>query len=229
MPTPSTPKPPAPPEKHAAFPSLDLPFGGEALVEVKSTQRRFKSTFLGMDRGQFVLLRLPANRQLLDVLTPRLELTVRFLMEGGRICGFQSQVAHISVKPYPLLFLTYPRRVEVLKLRKHDRVSCFQPILFYLGGEEVRGVIVNISVGGCRLLVEGDGLEALQANAPGEQVIFQFRLFGSEETTYLQGVVKTASMDHDKLALGVAFRDLDIELADQIERFVDTMLAYQQM
>lgn len=208
--------------------TLHLPLGGEALVEITSTQRRFKSTFLGMERDQFVLLKLPMTRQLLDVLAPRMDLTVRFLMEGGRICGFQSQVSHISVKPYPLLFLAYPRRVEVLKLRKHDRASCYQPITFYMGGEDLRGVIVNISAGGCRVLVEEGDLEALRTAAPGEHIVFQFRLFGSEESLYLQGIIKTAVMEHGKLSLGVAFQELDTELATQIERFVDIMLAYQQ-
>lgn len=213
-------------------PELELPIGGDALVEVTGTQKRFKTSFVGMDRRQYILLKLPMRRQIIDMLTPHLQITVRFLMDGGRVCGFQCHVAHLSVKPFPLLFLSYPKLVEVLKLRKHDRVACFQPIVFYLSGEEYPAVIVNISAGGCRILMEEGDLAAMESHAPGEQIVFQLRLFGSEEHVYLQGTVKTATNEqhHGKqvLALGVAFQDLDEELAGQINSYVETMLAYQQ-
>ncbi|GAB7082174.1 flagellar brake protein [Megalodesulfovibrio paquesii] len=218
---------PSPPVAEEAI-SLTLPLGGEALVEITNTHRRFKTVFVGMDRGQFVLLKLPVTRQLLDVLLPRMDLTVRFLTDGGRIFGFKAQVAHLTVKPFPLLFLTYPKKVEVLKLRKHERTACYQPIVFYLKGEDHHGVVVNISAGGCRIVVEEGEVQTLLATAAGEEIIFQFRPFGSDDSVYLHGTVKTALMDHEKLSMGVAFHDLDPDLAAQIEKFVETMLIYQQ-
>lgn len=209
--------------------TLEIPLGGDALVEVAGTQKRFKSIFVGMDKEHFILLKLPMKRQIMETLSPNLPLTVRFLMEGGKVCGFQAQVTHLSVKPHPLLYLSYPQTLEILKLRRHDRVACYQPVAFFLEGEEYKGIIVNISAGGCRILVEGEEARTLEDKAVGEQLVFQLRLFGSEESVYLQGLVKTITPEQEKFTLGVAFQDIDPELAMQIEKYVTTMLAYQQV
>jgi len=204
--------------------ALDIEVGANVLVEPYGNPGlRFKSEFVGMERGRFFAVRLPLQNKYFEALPIRRPLTIRFLQDGGQICGFESAVIHLMVKPFSLLFMDYPITIEILNLRRHDRVNCFFPVLVYHDNGESRGVVLNISGGGGRITIETENQKGLKNIAQGSEIFCQMRIFDSAEEVYVKGVVKFKLTKGAKITLGVSFDDMSEEVREGIERYIQNV------
>ncbi len=153
--------------------------------------------------------------------------TIRYVQPHGLICGFECEVAHLMVKPYSLLFLSYPESIEILSLRRHDRVSCYLPATIFLGEEECKGVILNISSGGCKALIESCESGGVAALAKDVELFFQVKLFNADEETYIRGLVKSFISEGKRSAVaGVAFDELSEDVQESIDGYVASVRDY---
>jgi c-di-GMP-binding flagellar brake protein YcgR len=195
---------------------LETAVGAAALIEPQGVGKRFRTVFVGWEADAFVVLKLPTKldeREHLYVGKPTI---VRYLRCDGRICGFESKVQAAIYQPHPLLFLDHPKELEVLSLRRQERVDCFLPCELEHGERVIKGWIVNLSAGGCRF-APGDKDDALP---PGKsEVACVFSMFGAQSATRANGrVVKTVERD-GRTYLSIEFRELSEDIQQRIDAY----------
>lgn len=208
---------------HESAQNLAFAPGLEMMIELQGWGKRFKTLLLGFERGQYLIVRPPQQRLLLDSLAPRSTLTVRWI-ENGVIHGFQTQVGHLMFKPYKLLFLDYPYAVESIRLRKQERAQCYTPAVWFHDGAEYKGFILNISAGGLSLAALKE--EAPENIPPGDEIVCQFPMFKTGVETVVAGIVKTYTPLDAKVLIGVAFNDLDDEIRTAVNEYVADVHAF---
>lgn len=211
----------------AVCPCLDIPVGTRLSMDINGFERKLTSAVVGYSRGRFVLVNLPAvpenNRDhLYQSLYPENAVTVRYLHDGS-VAGFRCQVVKYVTFPYPLLFLSYPQRLEIFDLRKHKRAPCFSPVVLRRGDRESFGILTDLSMGGCRICVDGGG----NGDGSGFKVDEELRLdcdfFGEEVLKDVVCVVKRTFCAPDKTELGLKFKQMHPIGADRIELYIDNV------
>lgn len=208
-------------ERHTGS-TLSLEVGLDVLVEIQGLGKRFKASLVGGEPGRYIIIKPPAARSSTESLLAESLLTLRFLMSRGRICGFQSEVKQVLTKPYRLIFVSFPAYFEILNLRKHDRVHCYQPVTFYVETHEYQGHILNVSTGGC-LIVMPPATGVADALAEQSEAVLHFRKFDSEDTGYVQGRIKKVAENADQTSVAVEFDDLTDDVRASIESYVDAV------
>ncbi len=191
----------------------DITMGGRAIVEPEGVGKRFKSTFVGIEEDKYVILRAPSVRDHLHLEKP---VTVRYLHKG-QVRGFRSQIVGVITFPYPLIFLSYPSTLELLDLRRHERIDSFMPATVYYEGAEAKCLLLNISLSGCRLLMAFNDMDNMPELGQGAEIALRVGLMGSDDDAIFDGIVNNAPKDEDKLYLGVEFTDMTEELKEALE------------
>ncbi len=205
---------------------LDITLGARVVLQMVGVGKKFATEFVGMERGKFILLRLPPQQGLRQVLTVDESVTIRYMHDQSLLYGFSASVAAVITSPAPLLFLSYPKTVEVLSLRRHQRVNCLVPIVTYFEGEEYRGQLLNISNSGCMFLMDN----AEEAPAPPyvmkDEIFCQFRLPGADNDLYARGLVKNVGEFKGKQSFGLEFLDVDQEIEQTIIAYIHNVQEY---
>jgi len=209
------------------FPGTDLDIapGTRVLLDFLWPGKKYWAEFIGMKRGRYILLHPPVNAKTLENYKQDTQATVRYVHENYHVCGFSAWVQKLIVKPVPLLFLSFPKHVEVLNMRRHDRTTSVVPVTVYHDEKECRGFIVNISKGGCRIVVkDGDGKGFTPEQ--GAEIFSSFRLLDGNKDIYALGLVRSAEKNGDKISLGVQFKELADDVSGSIEEFVLSLKEY---
>jgi len=201
--------------------TLDVPVGANGILEPQGVGERFKTNFVGWEEGKYVLLKLPSKLDLRDNLYTGKLVIVRYMNCGGQICGFESAIQTSIVVPYRLLFLDFPITIELLSLRKQDRVDCFLPATLRRGEDLIAGKLMNISRGGCHFVVEAQVLKGHPLLAPEVAGQCEFKIIGTDEQAYdVACVVKKSYEDKGITHLGLQFVDAPEEMQRSIDEYV---------
>lgn len=211
--------------------ALLISIGTPMLVEPAGMGDRFKTDFVGMVRGQYIIVRVPRIPGLNEFLYVEKAVTVRYLHEG-QVYGFSSEVTWNLTAPFRLLFLKYPRNIETLNLRKAQRVDCFLPVDVGHSGEgeqysSTSGMMLNLSAGGCQLVIDGSRDDTtLPTYSVDELVDVSFTMVGTDKSLRLKGKIKNISLHRNRMYLGLMFNDLSDEHRDAINTYVDSVTDY---
>lgn len=129
-------------------------------VSQKGQVRSAYSVLLGYRAGRFLLVELPSVGGRALVITSESAVRVRYLLEG-RLLGFSCESLKVQFSPEKLLFLNYPRRVDQLALRRHERVRVSVPTLLRIGDapQQLKAETRDLSVSGCGVLMPHDGVD----------------------------------------------------------------------
>lgn len=210
---------------------LSISIGTKILVEPAGMGDRFKSDFVGMVRGSYLIVKVPRIPGLNDFLYVEKPVTVRYLHEG-QVYGFGSEVVWNLSAPYRLLFLKYPKSIESLNLRKAQRVDCFLPIELGGAGSDgeyirVTGMMLNLSAGGCQLVLDSKEDEnGLPSFSVDEKVELTFTMMGTDMPIALTGKVKNISLHKNRMYIGLMFQDMDDEHRQAISSYVENVTDY---
>jgi hypothetical protein len=170
------------------------------------------ATLLGWKEPSFLISDLPFhNGRAVDFRTGT-PCVVRYLI-SGKVVGYRSEIRKGQFSPEPLLFLSYPTRIEEILLRKHPRVPFSQPVSVTRAREHsgftspfpespVIAVLHDLSVAGCRLAIA----EPVAGLVPGAALKLEFDLPGIGHISHLTGVVKNLSPRSRKLLVGLEFQ-----------------------
>lgn len=213
--------------------ALGIQLSTPMLIEPQGMGDRFKTEFIGMGRGQFIVARLPRMAGVTEHLYVEKKVTVRYVFQGN-VYGFESEVLWTQVTPFRLLFLRYPDTVEILNLRKCQRVDCYLPVKIGVGegvGEdggqysEYEGMILNLSCGGCQLVVDSAPEGGLNIKVDSELTL-EFKMVGADKTTRVKGKAKNVNLNKNRSYLGVMFDGVPDEVRDAIENYVSNVTEY---
>jgi c-di-GMP-binding flagellar brake protein YcgR len=201
---------------------LDVRPGTRVLLQPPWPADKLWAEFVGMKRGRFILLLLPQPTalQVRDILKEDEPVTVRFVQEGCRICGFKTRVAQVLGSPAPMLVLRFPDTCEAFNMRRHDRASSLLPATLFHDGRELRGTIADLSRGGCRVVLRGSGSGGETFVPQGAEVLCSFSLPGGDQAVAAKGLVRNAGQNGGKTVLGVQFWELSAQDSRAVEDFV---------
>lgn len=206
--------------------AFDGEVGSRAMVEPAGVGESFTTEFTGWERGRYVMLRLPAKLAATENLSMDKPVVVKYLHSGGKVCAFRSTVVALVHTPFRLLFLRYPEKVEVVSLRKEDRVDCHTHVVLHAESDRWSGVMVNLSTAGCRIVLNLSAGGHLPN--PGGAVRLDFRLLARELEEYrLPARIIKAAVEQERAVLVVTFQDTPEPEVERIGRFVSEVLAYQ--
>jgi hypothetical protein len=195
---------------------LSVELGGFLLIQFQGLEDRFKVSFVGMEAEEFLIVRTPASHFLKEHLISGTQVTVRFVHLGNAY-GFRSSIlSHVS-NPVPLLFLSYPQKIETLNLRKAKRIECFIPASARIRDRGFAGLITDISTDGCRFsfkLPKGNQAVDIEVD---DELTLSFPLLGMEGEKVFHGLIMSLSRDLERISLGVRFDTIAPEVASNIE------------
>jgi c-di-GMP-binding flagellar brake protein YcgR len=206
--------------------SFNVGLGAQMQIQLAGLSAGLKCFLVGMETDQYLLVRFPVVSGVLNRLHEGNRATVRCIY-AGTVYGFYCNVVNHVAKPAPLVFLSYPAAIEVLNLRKSERVDCFVPVIATVREAAYEGIILDISVDGCRFVIENAPERGMPQILMDEILSMAFQLSSSAPSLGAMGKVKNLAQDSHGLTLGVSFEEPEGALLKGIEGFVGRVLSFR--
>jgi len=165
----------------------------------------------------------PPDKPDLNYFPEETQCIVRFIREGNAF-GFRTHVLGVIRNPFPLIFLSFPEKIESAKLRNSVRypvnietVCAMKMLAGGLAGHP-RGTMLNISSGGC--LIE----------SPEEfdrKTIFNlsFELPGQGWIYDLSAEIRSCEQQNDKFLHGLAWSNGPSENLQKVTQYLNSLEA----
>jgi hypothetical protein len=197
------------------------------VLDVTGLAEKLTTACVGHVRGRFVIVQMPAlpevgRESLYQSLYPDNGVIARF-MHDGTVVGFSGRlIKHIQI-PFPLLFITYPKKLESHDLRKHRRVACCIPGQTIINDAPLLGMIVDLSLSGCQFST------TFTEKAPevgiDDMVALHCELFGPKEQGMLPCAVKRVSLSGKRLEIGLKFRPMPPQIQNALDEYLQDALS----
>jgi len=204
---------------------LSLAIGTELLVRINGIERKQTSSLVAFEENSFVAIRINRLMEVVSKLFSGNQVDVHYLHDG-QVVGFQSQILGHIVRPYPLLFLTYPSFFSRRDLRSGPRVNCCVPATLFIQDKSWAGLLLNISTGGCRFVFRSD----MEARAPrvlvGDELGISFTLSKELGSIRTQITIRNKSKIENINVMGARFLTMDEEAYATIDLFVQTAMSH---
>jgi c-di-GMP-binding flagellar brake protein YcgR len=200
---------------------LNIGLGTTVHVHISGLDGQFKSIMVGQEPQKYLMIRLPLLTGIINKLCEGNRAKVRY-MYSGSVYGFLSTVLHYVDKPSSLLFLAYPKTVDVLESRRSRRVDCYFPGTATIREKECTGTVVDISTDGCKFSIDTSGEVGVPLIELEEDISLCFQLIGNSQLEPVLGKVRSLSRDGEKVVVGVHFNALDPETRKCIEVLIES-------
>ena len=121
-----------------------------------TANKRVKTEFIGLLENRFIILNYPSSKRLptaSDYLHDGVMVVVRALIEGsgGQVIAFRQQIMSVASHPARLLFINYPKQVQLFDLRSQTRIPTLLSAKLKLSDDRILdGVIKDISLTGVK-------------------------------------------------------------------------------
>lgn len=120
----------------------------------ESDEKRYSTVVRGWYQGSYVLLDKPITEETGAPFGKSRRCLVRFLSEG-KACGFPCTLLKSGDAASPYLRVSWPRKIESVGIRKHERVEVRVPCsITYQDHDELEGETVDVSGGGCGIWIQ---------------------------------------------------------------------------
>jgi len=191
--------------------------GSSIIVELSilSTKKiKFKSFFVGFLPNKFILIQLPNlgnDSEYSTYIKQGVSCTIRSLVEGkeGSVIAFITSIEQIIKIPTKMLVLNIPKQVALQNLRKRTRIETQLNFETVINENTIKGIFVNISVGGCLLKIKRD----LKLNkVVGDKFRFSIPDKSFESFTSIEGKVSNIRTRSNFHEVGVEFEEGTSEL-----------------
>jgi c-di-GMP-binding flagellar brake protein YcgR len=191
-------------------------------LQLEGVRGSYKSTLVGMERGLYLISRIPQMPGLKAKLGKEDQVIVRYLYEGTAY-GFRSMLLGVTNEPFRLAFLSYPENIEVVNLRTQERVSCFFPAVLSLNESSWEGVILDVSPGGCNFVFDPTGDKDTTGFNIGDVVLLSTQITGSSGPMTLRGTIRNIRQRETEITLGTQFHEVEPLAIDAITRYADSV------
>lgn len=193
--------------------SLDIDIGCRMIIEFPNKER-MNCQFVGLLLDEFVLLKVPLTPGIRDRLAEGVSIYCRYL-KSGKIISFRSEVLRHQPYPVSLAFISYPFASQAHNLRKECRLDCNLPAEMAVGGRQTKGVIVDISPGGCKFVFSP---ENMLATKEGVSAVGTFRTLEGDTNYDFKGEV--VALQNNGTSLGIRFNG-DVELPEGLQQLLE--------
>ncbi|MFC1492152.1 flagellar brake domain-containing protein [Nitrospinota bacterium] len=198
-----------------------LPVGSVVMLVDPVNKVRMHSRLIGWDEGDCMMLEQPIRGGSGVQLPKDLAVVGRGMYEG-RVWGFKANVLFQTVQPFRILFLSYPAQIEEVSLRKSERIQTSVDVILSArkhvyeelkdSKDASRGVIKNISTGGCNISCPF----RFEVNMP---VFISGELPTGKVMENLMGFVRNVTRDQSNNFYGIQFEERSGSL-DTLREFI---------
>lgn len=202
--------------------TLDVPAGTRMLLTLPGVFDNIPTDLVGIVQGEYLILRMPLVSGIRARLAQGAPVTMRYLL-GGVIFGFSTSVITFISRPGFLVFLAFPDMVEQLELRQHRRVNCLFPVALHLPEAILRGIMLDLSLGGCRVALEPGGELTADDIAGKDLVVLHLPTLQDAENIVLSCRVKTAHTSGNRIHAGLQFLDMEPVARDALFAYIETV------
>lgn len=198
---------------------MEATIGITALLETYGVKERVKCKLVGWSLGEFVVLKAPLSPGIKSRVTDGSQMAVRYLHKG-ELVGFRAEYIDFVVRPFSMLFVSYPYKFETHTLRGKHRLECNLLGVLSVAGLPCRGVILDISPGGCKFFID-PGQDRLPKLQKGQMLDGYFHTLGNPEPHSFKA--KVASLDRfaSKNEVGLVFDTQVTSLPDDLTSYLD--------
>lgn len=195
-------------------------------IELKggATNFRYKTTVVGWKTGRTIIIDAPFSNGAYISLSAGWNCIVRYIYRGEAF-GFETKVLKsINDFDFPLIYVTYPKKICRISLRKHERVQTYIPVMMEIQieghPEELEGHILDLSAGGCLLeFIANDNLKLkLEDKA---KVSFSLPWITDQAIT-IQSVIRRIQTIRDNTKIGLQFINVSDDILTKISIFPKT-------
>jgi len=145
--------------------------------------------------------------------------TVKY-MYMGELCTFKSELIQEIDDPCHLLFLGYPKTVQIDEMRRATRITTFVPaVLEYQNGYKLTGTINDISCLGCLFYSRITAATPLPTFDIGYHVRIRCELPGLQGSRLIPAVARNIRKSETDLHLGLLFTGLSPKLRQLIDTY----------
>lgn len=201
---------------------LQAELGTPLLLQLDGVENHLKSSLVGMEPGAFIVARTPKATGIESKLFEGNQGVVRYLW-GGTVFTFQSSVLGYINQPFPLIFLSYPRVVSRVELRKETRFDCYIPSQALASNGAANGVVLDISRSGCRFQCRLGPKNNGKHLVMGQKVDLSINLGHDQEPVVLGSLIRNVKQESQSLTLGLSFDGLDDPSMGALERCIRTL------
>lgn len=208
--------------------TIRLPWeiGTVTLITFAKAGKAFKSMYVGMEPGEYILLRLPPGAGVHDHLFEGNSAVIKFIAEGT-VYGFHTSViGYMYKKRIILVALAYPVSMETRVLRAEHRINFFVPATLTVTGNQLPGLIVDISPSGCRFTFDTAPEAQPYDFTVIKDVNLSFQLPGIQGNQVFGCLVKNVSADSNRNYLGLKFEKVNESILTEIEEYVRQVTHY---
>jgi len=184
-----------------------LPVGTSIQLVDPVNKVRLNSRLVGWDENQCILVDQPTRGGQSVQLPKNLPIVGRGMHEG-RVWGFQAVVLFQTLQPFRILYLSYPKKIEEVTLRKSERIQTKLRTVVTPRKHEFEkikndadapwGVVRNLSLGGCSFTCPF----RFEVNMP---VFLSFELPDGHIAENIMGFVRNVTREQNENVYGVQF------------------------
>lgn len=175
--------------------------------------------FLGRCDFEFLILRLIPVSGLTNRLIKGAVVTVRFVHHGA-ISFFTTELLGFSRSPEVMAFLAFPRSIKTSPMRRNKRLACNVPIRVYMGNAAGNGFITDLSLGGCKLLMDVRGQVAARQLQQGDKLELIIPVEPESVGPRVAAEIKSLELEQYRLAAGLAFDPQNTEFRERLNVFL---------
>lgn len=204
---------------------LYIEISSDLFLSIKGIKGIFPSYLIGMKPDAFLIIKTPTIISNEDLLSEGTSLMVRYTHLGD-IYKFNTFILGENKEPFKVTYLSYPDVVDKIEYRNSPRVSSYIPASLIYKKIEIKGIVTDISVAGCKFKTDSiDQLENLLIKKEGD-VTLRFPLLGLEGIREFRGRIKKVAFDND-LALGIGFSEIPNDARNIIASYIESTLEYR--
>jgi c-di-GMP-binding flagellar brake protein YcgR len=191
----------------------------------KGRELKAAGALVGMVAEEFLIIRVPAIPGILSRLREGDPIVVRYVYSGN-VYGFTSKVLTCIQKPALIVFTEYPTSVESMNLRKARRMECLFPAVVDMQGRGHKAVIVDISIGGCRICLENESGDSSSIDVQ-QTIGISFFLTGTTEEQVINGKIQNIKKDDKRTEMGIQFDPENEAVLDNVKLYMDRFAKLQ--
>ncbi len=197
-------------------------------IQIEGTRRRLSCELIGVDDGKYLIVKMPSlhiMESVSNLLVNENEITVKY-MHKGTMFGFQSPIIDLIHKPFKLVFIKYPGKIDSYDVRGNKRVECFLPANVKIAEHLLEGSITDISRAGCLFAIETSEHEGLiNLLELNNEICIGFHLPGIEEELSVDAKQRSIKRDTDGTSIGIEFTKMDSSVQTKLFSFLSIAVA----
>jgi c-di-GMP-binding flagellar brake protein YcgR len=207
---------------------LNIGFGTTLQFQLgrKGHELRAAGVLIGISPDEYLIFRAPAIPGILSRLCEAEPIIVRYVY-AGNVYGFTSTILTCIQKPALIVFVAYPFSVESMNLRKARRMQCLFPAAIKKqDGDDIKCLILDISVGGCKICIENESNESFPMDLD-QTVRVSFLLTGTPEEQIINGRIQNMKKDDKHTQVGVQFDPENKPVLNNVKLYMDRLANLQ--